>query len=68
LGKPFLSIIIPAYNEEKRLPRTLEQVVSFLQSQDYPVEVLVVENGSVDRTFATAKSFSDAYPHVGCSG
>jgi dolichyl-phosphate beta-glucosyltransferase len=64
LGKPFLSIIIPAYNEEKRLPKTLEQVVSFLQSQDYPVEVLVVENGSVDRTYAVAKTFADANPQV----
>jgi len=64
LDKPFLSIIIPAYNEEKRLPKTLEQVIAFLQSQDYPAEVLVVENGSIDRTFSIAQAFSDAFPQV----
>ena len=64
MDKPFLSIIIPAYNEEKRLPKTLEQVIAFLQSQDYPAEVLVVENGSIDRTFSIAQAFSEAYPQV----
>ena len=64
MGKPFLSIIIPAYNEEKRLPGTLEKVVSFFESQDYSVEVLVVENGSADRTFEVAKVFSDVYPQI----
>lgn len=62
--KPFLSIIIPAYNEEKRLPNTLEQVLAFLQSQDYLAEVLVVENGSLDQTYAIAQSFSEAHPQV----
>lgn len=62
--KPFLSIIIPAYNEEKRLPKTLEQVLAFLQSQDYLSEVLVVENGSSDQTLAIAQSFSEIHPQV----
>ena len=35
MSRPFLSIIIPAYNEENRLPHTLEQVFSFLAEQDY---------------------------------
>jgi glycosyltransferase involved in cell wall biosynthesis len=50
LEKPFLSVVIPAYNEEQRLPETLEQVFVFLQTQSYTFEVLVVENGSRDRT------------------
>lgn len=64
MGKPFLSIIIPAYNEEKRLPKTLDQVIAFLQSQDYPAEVLVVENGSIDRTFTVAQSFMEKYSQI----
>jgi dolichyl-phosphate beta-glucosyltransferase len=64
LVKPFLSIIIPAYNEEKRLPGTLEKVVSFFKGQDYSVEVLVVENGSTDRTFEVARDFSNTYPQI----
>ena len=62
--KPFLSIIIPAYNEEKRLPGTLEKVVSYIKDQDYSVEVLVVENGSADRTLEVARDFSNTYPQI----
>ena len=56
---PFLSIVIPAYNEEKRLPGTLEQVFRFLDKQPFPSEVLVVENGSNDLTFEIAQKFVD---------
>ena len=41
MTQPFLSIIIPAYNEENRLPGTLEQVLDFTQSQPYRSEVIV---------------------------
>ena len=62
--KPFLSIVIPAYNEESRLPKTLEQVIAFITSQSYPAEVLVVENGSTDRTLAVGQSFAERYPQI----
>jgi glycosyltransferase involved in cell wall biosynthesis len=58
LKPPFLSIIIPAHNEENRLPGTLEQVFAFLEAQDFPAEVLVVENGSTDLTFEIAQDFA----------
>lgn len=58
LADPFLSIIIPAYNEERRLPKTLEQAFVFLQEQDYSAEVLVVENASQDRTLEIARQFA----------
>jgi len=38
--------------------------MAFLQSQNYPAEVLVVENGSADRTLAIAQSFSEAHPQM----
>lgn len=57
---PFLSLIIPAYNEEQRLPRTLTQIQAFLGEQPYESEVLVVENGSQDRTAAVAEEFAPA--------
>lgn len=56
---PFLSIVIPAHNEENRLPNTLEQISNFLQKQAFTWEVIVVENGSSDRTYEIAKTFSE---------
>ena len=56
--QPFLSIVIPAHNEQRRLPATVERIFAFLQSQPYAAEVLVVENGSTDETFATAQSLT----------
>ena len=61
---PFFSIIIPAYNEEKRLPNTLEQVFRFLEEQPYTSEVIVVENGSNDRTYETAKEFTKQHKNL----
>jgi len=48
--RPFLSIIIPAYNEESRLPDTLTKVGTFLEGQVYSSEVWIVDNNSTDRT------------------
>jgi len=64
LANPFLSIIIPAYNEESRLPDTLQQITNFLDTQAYPAEVLVVENGSQDCTLAIAQEFSQRIPYI----
>ena len=62
--QPLLTIIIPAYNEERRLPRSLEQIVTFIQTQSEPMEVLVVENGSRDRTTEIAEGFAAQHPFV----
>ena len=59
--KPFLSIIIPAHNEQKRLPGTLEQIFQFLKRQSFASEVLVVENGSTDGTYQIAQQFAQAH-------
>ena len=54
----FLSIVIPAHNEESRLPSTLEQVFRFIEKQSFASEVIVVENGSTDRTYEIAQEFT----------
>jgi glycosyltransferase involved in cell wall biosynthesis len=61
--QPLLSIIIPAYNEEKRLPSTLEQIFNFIDEQPYLSEVLIVENGSSDRTFEVAQDYASRIPY-----
>ncbi len=45
-----LSVVIPAYNEEDRISRTLNRVVEYLAGQDYRWEVLVADDGSTDAT------------------
>lgn len=51
----FLSIIIPAYNEEKRIGPTLVRIHSFLRGRSYDYEVLVVDDGSTDNTSREVK-------------
>lgn len=50
-----LSVVIPAYNEESRLKTSLERIVEYLSSQDYRSEILLVDDGSTDRTVEVAQ-------------
>jgi dolichyl-phosphate beta-glucosyltransferase len=50
-----LSVIIPAYNEERRLPTTLQAIAAYLAMQPYASEIMVVDDGSSDRTVAVAE-------------
>jgi dolichyl-phosphate beta-glucosyltransferase len=61
---PLLSIIIPAHNEEHRLPGSLEKIETFLAQQSYQAEVIVVENGSVDQTAAVVREFAQRAEHA----
>jgi dolichyl-phosphate beta-glucosyltransferase len=61
---PDLSIIIPAYNEELRLPGTLEKIANFLRNEPISAEVLVVNDGSSDKTAAAAESFRGKIPQL----
>jgi glycosyltransferase involved in cell wall biosynthesis len=51
----YLSIIVPAYNEEKRLPSTLLDMGRYLSRQSYEYEIIVVNDGSKDRTAEVVK-------------
>jgi len=64
LSLPLLSIIIPAHNEANRLPRSLEQVFSFLEGQAYEAEVLVIENGSTDGTLEVAQGYRSRHDNL----
>jgi glycosyltransferase involved in cell wall biosynthesis len=58
LSDIFLSIIFPAYNEEHRLPSAMEKVSGFLENQSYSSEIIIVENGSQDKTLEVARAFA----------
>lgn len=58
----YFSLILPAHNEEARLPGCIEKVASFVETFPHPIEVLIVENGSADRTFEMAQAFAEQYP------
>lgn len=59
-----LSIVIPAYNEEARLPESMPNVVDFVRQQDYQIEVIVVDDGSLDRTADVVREFQAEAPFV----
>ncbi len=58
---PFLSVVIPTWNEQKRISDTLNKVTRYLGRQEYSAEVIVVDDGSADDTVLMVKSFIDAY-------
>ncbi|HSH01515.1 MAG TPA: dolichyl-phosphate beta-glucosyltransferase [Anaerolineae bacterium] len=62
--QPLLSLIIPAYNEEQRLPRTLPQVVRFVAAQSYKSEVLIINNNSTDTTGQVAREFAEEFSFI----
>ncbi len=67
-GTVFLSVVIPAYNEEKRIGGTLEAVIRYLRGQSYSSEIVVVDDGSRDGTRQVAGSFQNPDVNVRLEG
>ena len=63
---PFLSIVIPAYNEEENIKDVIEKSVEFGKKLGKPCEVIVVDDGSKDRTFHICKELAEKYPELRC--
>lgn len=61
---PFLSIVVPAYNEERRLPDTLAEILAFLDRQAYSSEVVVADDGSTDGTAALVERMAARHPRL----
>src|SRR5688572_18040675 len=55
---PTLSVVVPAYNEEQRLPDTLSQILAYLDRQAYRSEIVVADDGSTDRTAEVVEQLS----------
>ncbi len=60
------SIVIPAYNEQSRLPKTVQEVLAWGEHSRKPFEIIIVDDGSADDTPAIAKSLASRSNHVQC--
>lgn len=58
MDKPYLSIIIPAYKEENKIGNTLLEIDRYLSQQNYTYEIIVVNDGSTDKTVDIVKKFT----------
>jgi dolichyl-phosphate beta-glucosyltransferase len=62
LDRPYLSLVLPAYNEEQRLGASLRKLADHLSSQGYACEILVVDDGSADATSEVAERWAASMP------
>jgi dolichyl-phosphate beta-glucosyltransferase len=63
-AQPDLSIVVPAYNEQERLGRTIGSYLEYCRARRLAVELLVVDDGSLDATSALVESLSGEYPEL----
>ncbi len=61
-ARPYLSVVIPAYNEEERLKRFVPGIVQYLQGKGQPFEIIVVNDGSRDNTAQVTRELSNTFP------
>jgi dolichyl-phosphate beta-glucosyltransferase len=61
-ARPYLSVVIPAYNEQERLKRFVPGIAQFLQAKNRPFEIIVVNDGSRDDTANVARKQSGEFP------
>ena len=64
MATPQLSIVIPAYNESARIGQTLERVMACVERQGWDAEVLVVDDGSADRTVEIVRGWMERTPRL----
>ena len=60
----YLSVVIPAYNEERRLPKSLAEIKRFLIRKPFSHEVIVVSDGSEDGTVSLVRRLARNYPEL----
>jgi len=59
-----LSIILPAYNEDRRLPKTLDSIIAYLRSRPFRAEIIVVDDGSTDQTQSVVNAARQRFPEM----
>jgi dolichyl-phosphate beta-glucosyltransferase len=63
-SSPYLSVVIPAYNEERRIDASLRDAWAYLEQQPYRAEIILADDGSTDRTAALADLIASQTPQV----
>ncbi len=64
MSHPYLSIVVPAYNEAARIELTLDKIMTCVESRGWDAEVLVVDDGSRDETPEIVKRWMESYPRL----
>src|SRR5438034_4878735 len=62
MSQPFLSVVVPAYNEFLRIGKSLEKIRGYLASKDFASELIVVDDGSTDRTPELLREIEASFP------
>jgi len=63
-SEPLATVIIPAWNEERRMPASLQRIVAFVEGQSDPIEVVVVDDGSQDGTATIVEEFAQQHGFI----
>src|SRR5260370_164678 len=61
---PYLSVVVPAYNEEARIGPTLARMLDYFETKPYSFEILVVDDGSNDATRDVVAEFASTHKQV----
>jgi len=64
MNDPQISVIIPVYNEARRLPKAMDKIIPFMCDFRHTWEVIIVENGSADNTYHIANDYAWEHPNV----